>query len=63
MNPADVPPILANCMMYASNVGSHKPKAPIAAYHAGTSGSVKLVALAILGALTYEWEWSVDQVS
>jgi hypothetical protein len=61
--PADVPPILANCMMYVSNAGAHKPKPPLAAEHAGVSGSVILIALAIAGALTYEWQWSLDQVT
>jgi hypothetical protein len=63
VNPADVPTILASCMMYASAVGTHAPKPPIAAVHGDVSGSVKLIALAIAGALTYEWEYSLDQIT
>jgi hypothetical protein len=60
---ADIPPILASIFMYASKAGTRTPKAPLAASHGDTSGSVKLVALAIAGALSYEWEWSLDQTS
>jgi hypothetical protein len=63
VNPVDVPAMLASAMMYASKAGAHKPKAPIAARHGDTTGSVKLIALAILGALTYEWEYSLDQIT
>jgi hypothetical protein len=60
-NAADVPTILASCLMYVSNIGNRNPKAPLAAEHTGTSGSVKLIALAIADALTYDWQWSLDQ--
>jgi hypothetical protein len=55
------PPILAAVMMYASRVGTRKPKAALAVTQ-GPSGTVKLVALAILNALIYDWDWSLDQV-
>src|SRR5262249_37187996 len=61
--PANIPPILASILMYASKSGARTPKAPLAAAHGDTSGSVKLVALAIAGALSYEWEWSLDNLS
>jgi hypothetical protein len=57
------PPILVNLMLYKSNAGAHKPKPPLAAKQGTPSGTVKLVALAILDALTYGFEWSTDQVN
>ena len=63
--PDQVPAILANILMFQSHVGERPPKAPLAADdpEGGRSGSVLLVALAILGALTYEYEWSANQVT
>lgn len=61
----DAPAILANVLMYPSNVGERKPKPPLEVQQTQTwpSGSVHAVALAILGAQTYGWEASLDQVS
>jgi hypothetical protein len=57
----ETPPILASVKMFRSRAGTHKPKPPLRATHGPTSGSVILVALAIVHALTYDWEWSIDQ--
>lgn len=59
----DVPPVLVNILMYESKVGQRKPKQPLAAKQGAVPGSVSLVALAILGALTYGWEWSLDETN
>ena len=58
--PEEVPPILAAILLYESMVGIRAPKPPLAIKQ-GLSGSVILYALAILGALTYEWDLSADQ--
>jgi hypothetical protein len=60
-----VPAILANILMYQSNVGQRKPKAPLEVEQppGWPSGSVHAVALAVVGALTYGWEWSLDQLA
>ena len=57
----EVPPILANVLMYKSAAGTHKPKPPLAAKHGPMSGSAIVSALAILNAVTYTFEWSLDQ--
>jgi hypothetical protein len=59
---AAVPAILASVLMYVSQQGTHKPKQPLAVRQMA-SGTVTLIALAILSALTYDWEWSVDQAT
>jgi hypothetical protein len=56
------PEVLASVLMYVSRQGAQKPKPPLAVKQM-VSGTVKLVALAILNALTYDWEWSVDQAN
>ena len=58
-----VPPILANVLLYASQQGKKPPKPPIQAKRAATSGSAIVVLLAIAQALTYTYEWSLDQVT
>ena len=58
-----VPPILANVMLYQSQVGKKPPKPPIQAKRATTSGSALVILLAVAQALTYTYEWSVDQVT
>jgi hypothetical protein len=58
-----VPPILANVMLYQSQVGKKPPKAPIEARRAPTSGSAIVILLAVAQALTYTYEWSLDQVT
>ncbi len=58
--PEEVPPILAAILLYESMVGIRAPKPPLAIKQ-GLSGSVILYALAIVGALTYEWDLSADQ--
>jgi hypothetical protein len=40
-----------------------QPKPPLAAEPGATTGTVKAAALAILGALVYTFEWSLDQQS
>jgi hypothetical protein len=59
----NAPGILANILMYVSNVGQRKPKAPFAVEQPPgmASGSVHVIALAVLTALTYGWEVSLDQ--
>lgn len=59
----DTLPILASILMYKSNAGAHAPKPPLAAKHGPTSGTVVVAALAILHALTYGFEWSLDQLT
>ena len=58
-----VPPILANVMLYQSQVGKKPPKPPIEAQRAPTSGSAIVILLAVAQALTYTYEWSLDQVT
>ncbi len=58
-----VPPILANVLLYASKQGKKPPKPPIQAQRAATSGSAVVILLAVAQALTYTYEWSVDQVT
>ena len=58
-----VPPILASVMLYASQAGNKPPKPPIQAKRAATSGSAVVILLAVAQALTYLYEWSVDQVT
>jgi hypothetical protein len=63
--PAEVPGILATLLLYQSHIGQRPPKAAIAAQDpkGGASWSVLLVALAIAGALYYEYDWSTDQAT
>jgi len=58
-----VPPILANVLLYASQTGKKPPKPPIQAKRATTSGSALVILLAVANRLTYTYEWSVDQVT
>jgi hypothetical protein len=58
-----VPPILANVLLYESHTGKRGPKPPVAAKHGPTSGSVVVSVLAIAHALSYAFEWSADQVT
>jgi hypothetical protein len=58
-----VPPILANVLLYASQKGKRGPKPPIQAKRATTSGSAVVILLAVAQALTYMYEWSLDQVT
>jgi hypothetical protein len=58
-----VPPILASVMLYASQKGKKAPKPPIQAKRAATSGSAIVILLAVAHALTYTYEWSLDQVT
>ena len=58
-----VPPILANVMLYQSQVGKKPPKPPIQAKRATTSGSALVILLAVANRLTYTYEWSLDQVT
>jgi hypothetical protein len=58
-----VPPILANVLLYASQAGKKAPKPPIQAKRAATSGSAIVILLAIAQTLTYTYEWSLDQVT
>lgn len=58
-----VPPILANVMLYPSQRGQKGPKPPIQAKRAATSGSAMVTLLAVAHTLTYTYEWSLDQVT
>ena len=58
-----VPPILANVMLYASQQGKKPPKPPIQAKRAATSGSAVVILLAVAQTLIYTYEWSLDQVT
>ena len=58
-----VPPILANVMLYASQAGRKPPKPPIQAKRGATSGSALVIVLAVANTLTYTYEWSLDQVT
>ena len=58
-----IPPILANVLLYASQQGKRGPKPPILAKRAATSGSAIVILLAVAQALTYTYEWSLDQVT
>jgi hypothetical protein len=60
--PDEAGPILARVLMYASNVGTKRPKQPLTASHESRSGVVRLVALAVPDAITYIWEWSWNEV-
>ena len=60
LSPSDVPAVLASVLMYVSLVGTRKPKPAMAVTHADSAGSVNIVALAVVNALTYDWEWSLD---
>jgi len=63
--PDQVPAILANILLFQSHVGERPPKPPLAAKDPKPAlpGSVLLVALAIAGALTYDYECSTDQTT
>ena len=58
-----VPPILANVLLYRSQTGKRGPKPPIQAKRAATSGSAIVILLAVARMLFYTYEWSVDQVT
>jgi hypothetical protein len=58
-----VPPILANVLLYASQQGKKPPKPPIQAKRAATSGSAIVILLAVAQTLIYTYEWSLDQVT
>ncbi len=58
-----VPPILANVLLYQSQQGKKGQKPPIAAKHGATSGTVLVTVLAIAHALSYAFEWSADQTT
>ncbi len=63
MPPEQAAPILAEILLYESRVGIRPPKPPLAIKQGTQSGSVILEALRVLGALTYQWESSSDQVN
>ncbi len=56
-----VPPILANVLLYRSQTGKKKPKPPIQARRGATSGSALVILLAVARKLTYTYQWSADQ--
>ncbi len=58
-----VPPILTNVLLYASQAGKKPPKPPIQAKRAATSGSATVILLAVAQTLIYTYEWSLDQVT
>jgi len=61
--PEQVLPILVAILLYESKVGLRAPKPPLAIKQGTQSGSVILDALAVLGALTYQWEYTTDQAT
>jgi hypothetical protein len=66
VSPDLVPGILANILLYQSHIGERPPKAPFEAKDppkGSPPGMVLLVALAIPGALTYDYEVSTDQIT
>jgi hypothetical protein len=66
VSPDLVPGILANILLYQSHAGERPPKPPLEAKDppkGAVPGSVLLVALAIEGALTYDYESSTDQIT
>ena len=58
-----VPPILASVLLYQSHRGKKGPKPPILAQRARASGSATVILLSVAQALTYTYEWSLDQVT
>lgn len=59
----DAPAIISSVLLYVSNVGKRPPKPELTAKRAATSGAVQLVALAVVSAVAYFWEWSLDGAS
>jgi hypothetical protein len=59
----DAPAIISNVLMYESNAGQRPPKQELQAKPSGMSGVVLLIALAVESAMTYYWQFSLDQVS
>jgi hypothetical protein len=59
----DMPALLSAVLMYESNVGARPPKPELEAKQGPMSGIVLLIALAVPSAVTYFWEYSVDQVT
>jgi len=55
--------LLAEVLMYASNVGKRPPKQALAVKAGAVEGAVKLSALKVPGTILYTWQWSLDQVS
>ncbi len=55
-----VPAILAEVLLYVSNIGKRPPKPPLAAKRGTLSGVILLVALAMARVTAYFWEVSVD---
>jgi hypothetical protein len=61
-NVGDATAIATSVLMRLSNVGKRPPKPPLAV-GPGTSGTALAVALAVLGAILYQFEWSSDQTT
>lgn len=59
----DAPAIISSVLMFESNLGKRPPKAELAARHGETTGTAVLTALAVLSAVAYFWEYSLDQTS
>jgi hypothetical protein len=59
----DVPALIASVLMYASNVGQRPPKQELEVKRGTMSGMVRLIALAVASAVSYHWEFSLDQLS
>jgi hypothetical protein len=56
-----VPPILANVLLYQSHSGKKAPKPPIQAKRGKTTGNAIVILLAVADAIHYVFEWSLDQ--
>jgi hypothetical protein len=59
----DAPAIIANVLLYTSNVGKRAPKPELEVRDGETSGRVVLIALAVAQAVAYFWDYSVDQAT
>ena len=61
-NVVDAATLATSVLMRLSNVGKRRPKPPLDV-KPGTSGTAKAVALSVLSAILYQFEWSTDQTT
>jgi hypothetical protein len=59
----DAPAIIANVLLYASNVGKRSPKPELEARDGDSAGQVVLIAHAVPQVVAYFWDFSLDQVA
>jgi hypothetical protein len=55
--------LIATVLMFVSTTGKHQPKAELTVKMGSISGLVLLLARAVPGAVSYGWEFSLDQVT